>query len=75
MRTAYQEQLSDLSERLGEMCGLAGIAMERATQSLLQADLVLAEQVISDHEKIAILECTRRRERLRSIGIAGASRR
>ena len=26
--------------------------MERATQSLLQADLVLAEQVIGDHEKI-----------------------
>jgi phosphate transport system protein len=34
------------------MCRLAGIAMERATQSLLQADLVLAEQVIGDHEKI-----------------------
>ena len=32
---------------------MAGIAMERATQALLQADLVLAEQVISDHEKIA----------------------
>jgi len=55
MRTAYHEQLSELSERLGEMCGLAGIAMERATQALLQADLVLAEQVISDHEKIAAL--------------------
>src|SRR3984893_13584753 len=55
MRTAYHEQLSDLSERLGEMCGLAGIAMERATQALLQADLVLAEQVISGHEEIANL--------------------
>jgi phosphate transport system protein len=53
MRTAYHERLSELSEQLGEMCGLAGMAMERATQSLLQADLVLAEQVISDHEKIA----------------------
>lgn len=51
MRTAYHEQLAELSERLGEMCGLAGIAMERATQALLQADLVLAEQVISDHER------------------------
>src|SRR6516225_2194542 len=55
MRTAYHEQLTELSELLGEMCGLAGIAMERATQALLQADLVLAEQVISDHEKIATL--------------------
>ena len=53
MRTAYHEQLTELSERLGEMCGLAGVAMERATQALLQADLVLAEQVISGHEQIA----------------------
>jgi phosphate transport system protein len=53
MRTAYQEQLSGLTEQLGEMCGLAGAAMERATRALLQADLVLAEQVITDHEQIA----------------------
>ena len=53
MRTAYHEQLAALNDQLGEMCGLAGVAMERATQSLLQADLVLAEQVITDHEQIA----------------------
>jgi phosphate transport system protein len=52
MRTAYHDQLAALTEQLGEMCGLAGVAMERATQALLQADLVLAEQVISDHEQI-----------------------
>jgi phosphate transport system protein len=52
MRTAYHEQLDGLNDRLGEMCGLAGQAMERATQALLQADLVLAEQVITDHERI-----------------------
>ena len=52
MRTAYQEQLSSLTVQLGEMCGLAGVAMERATQSLLQADLALAEQVITDHDHI-----------------------
>ena len=34
------------------MCRMAGIAMERATQALLQADLALAEQVIGDHENI-----------------------
>lgn len=55
MRTAYHEQLSALTNLLGEMCGLAGVAMERATQALLQADLVLAEQVISDHEQIAAM--------------------
>src|ERR1051325_9607643 len=55
MRTAYHEQLDALTAQLGEMCGLAGVAMERATQSLLQADLVLAEQVITDHEQIAAM--------------------
>ncbi|MBV9514265.1 MAG: phosphate signaling complex protein PhoU [Mycobacteriaceae bacterium] len=52
MRTAYHEQLDALTAQLGEMCGMAGVAMERATQALLQADLVLAEQVISDHDQI-----------------------
>lgn len=55
MRTAYQEQLAALSDQLGEMCRLAGAAMERSTQALLQADLVLAEQVITDHEQIVSL--------------------
>jgi phosphate transport system protein len=55
MRTAYHEQLAALTNQLGEICGLAGAAMERATQSLLQADLVLAEQVITDHEQVAAL--------------------
>jgi phosphate transport system protein len=52
MRTAYHDQLDALTAQLGEMCGMAGAAMERATQALLQADLVLAEQVISDHDQI-----------------------
>ena len=52
MRTAYHEQLDALTAQLGEMCGMAGVAMERATQALLQADLVLSEQVITDHEQI-----------------------
>jgi phosphate transport system protein len=55
MRTAYHEQLAALTDQLGEICGLAGAAMERATQALLQADLVLAEQVITDHDQIAAL--------------------
>jgi len=55
MRTTYHEQLSALSAQVGDMCGLAGVAMERATQALLQADLALAEQVITDHEQIAAM--------------------
>ena len=55
MRAAYHEELTALTEQLGQMCGLAGVAMERATQALLQADLLLAEQVISDHDQITAM--------------------
>jgi phosphate transport system protein len=55
MRTAYHDQLDDLTAQLGAMCGKAGVAMERATQALLQADLMLAEQVITDHEQISAM--------------------
>ncbi|MGZ4556835.1 MAG: phosphate signaling complex protein PhoU [Mycobacteriaceae bacterium] len=52
MRVAYTEQLSDLAGELAAMCGLAELAMQRATQALLEADLPLAEQVISDDDHI-----------------------
>jgi phosphate transport system protein len=55
MRTAYHAELARLTEHLGEMCGLAGVAMEHATEALLQADLLVAEQVLSDHDKIAAM--------------------
>src|SRR5262245_19248101 len=48
MRTNFHDQLSALADQIGEMCGLAATAMERATHALLQADLSLAEQVIAD---------------------------
>jgi len=44
-RTAFHEQLDALIETLSRMCDLAGVAMARATHALLQADLVVAEQV------------------------------
>ncbi|WP_439029903.1 phosphate signaling complex protein PhoU [Gordonia terrae] len=55
MRTAYQEQLEALTSVLGEMCELAGTAMSRATQALLQADLAIAEEVIGDTERMSQL--------------------
>jgi phosphate transport system protein len=55
MRTAYHEQLSALCAEIGEMCGLAADAMEDATHALLQADLSMAEQVITDHDRIATM--------------------
>ncbi|ATL71498.1 phosphate signaling complex protein PhoU [Nocardia terpenica] len=53
MRVIYNEQMADLANMLGEMAGLAGSSMEQATQSLLQADLSLAEQVITEYDRIA----------------------
>lgn len=52
MRSAYGAKLAALTDQLAEMCRLAGIAMERATEALLNADLPLAEQVITDHEDL-----------------------
>lgn len=52
MRSAYGAQLGVLTDQLAGMCRLAGVSMERATLSLLHGDLVLAEQVIGEHEAV-----------------------
>jgi phosphate transport system protein len=54
MRTAFHHQLDALTHSIGEMCGVAGTAMQQATQALLKADIVVAETVISDQHKLAI---------------------
>jgi phosphate transport system protein len=48
MREAYHDRLGELADHLADMCAMVGTAMERATTALLNADLALAEQVISD---------------------------
>lgn len=55
MRSAYIEQMAELNGVLGQMCELAGVAMERSTQALLQADLSVAEEVIGEHEQLTTL--------------------
>src|SRR6516165_5582409 len=62
MRTVYHKQLADLATQLGEMCGLAGVAMKRATRALLEADIDAAEQVIRDHERIVAMRAQAERE-------------
>ncbi len=62
MRTAYHKQLTDLTTQLGEMCGLAGVAMKRATRALLEADIGAAEEVISDHERIVAMRAHAEKE-------------
>lgn len=48
MRDAYQEQLDELADALAGMCDQVAAAMGKATQALLEVDLRLAEEVISD---------------------------
>lgn len=48
MRDAYQEQLDQLADTLATMCDQVAAAMEKATRALLEADLQLAEEVISE---------------------------
>lgn len=55
MRTAYHEQLQRLNSTMGEMCELAGSTMARATRALLQADLAIAEAVITDSDRMSEL--------------------
>jgi phosphate transport system protein len=52
VRHAFHQQLEDLTAGIADMCGSTGRAMESATQALLPADLLLAEQVITEHNVI-----------------------
>jgi phosphate transport system protein len=56
MRAAFHERLDSLTETLSHMCGLAGVAMERATTAVLHADLQAAEAVIADHEDLTAMQ-------------------
>ncbi|WP_116204525.1 phosphate signaling complex protein PhoU [Amycolatopsis circi] len=59
MREAYHVELDQLAENLAAMSVQVADAMERATKALLEVDLGLAEQVISDDAKVddARAEC------------------
>jgi phosphate transport system protein len=52
MRDVYQEQLDDLANGLAAMCTQVAEAMEKATRSLLECDLQLAEEVISEDIRV-----------------------
>ena len=69
MRTVYHQQITDLTTQLGEMCGLAGVAMKRATQALLEADIDAAEQVISDHDRIVAMRAQVEKEAFRLLAL------
>ncbi|QWF80912.1 phosphate signaling complex protein PhoU [Amycolatopsis sp. CA-230715] len=52
MREAYHVELEQLAEHLAAMSVQVAEAMELATKALLEVDLGLAEQVISDDAKV-----------------------
>ncbi|RAY11367.1 phosphate transport system regulatory protein PhoU [Actinomadura craniellae] len=52
MRDAYHEELDGISDKLVEMTRLVRSAMARAVTALLDADLRLAEEVISGDEHV-----------------------
>jgi phosphate transport system protein len=54
MRAVFRERLDALTATIAEMCAMAGQAMQDATEALLEADLVLAETVIGEHNKITL---------------------
>jgi phosphate transport system protein len=56
LRDAYHEELDALTDKLVEMTRLVRSAMARASTALLDADLRLAEEVISADEQVNKLE-------------------
>jgi phosphate transport system protein len=56
MRDAYHEELDGLTDKLVEMTRLVRSAMARASTALLDADLRLAEEVISADEHVNKIE-------------------
>ena len=52
MRDAFHDDLDAISVSLVEMSQLANTAMVRATKAILEADLAIAEDVISEDERI-----------------------
>ena len=52
MREQFHGELASLSEQMVEMTRLAGSAISRATRALLDADLALAESVITADEEM-----------------------
>src|SRR4051812_16364301 len=56
MRDAFHEELDALSDQMVEMTRLVHSAASRATTALLDADLVLAESVISADDQIDALQ-------------------
>ena len=56
MRDSYREQLDDILADLVHMCQAVSSAVRSSTTALLEADIHLAEQVISEDEKLDAMQ-------------------
>ena len=55
MRDIYHDELDDIGNRVLMMINLVAVAMQRATEALLDANLALADQVIADDDRVDAL--------------------
>jgi phosphate transport system protein len=55
MRDVYHDELDDIGKKVIEMTNLVAVAMDRATQALLDANLTLAEGVMADDKRVDAL--------------------
>jgi phosphate transport system protein len=55
MRDIYHDELDDIGKRVLEMTKLVAIAMEKATNALLDANVSLADQVIGEDRRVDAL--------------------
>lgn len=55
MRDIFHDELDDIGKRVLEMINLASVAMQKATQALMGANLTLADEVARDDKRIDAL--------------------
>jgi phosphate transport system protein len=55
MRDVYHDELDDIGKRVVEMTNCVAVAMDRATQALLDANISLADQVFAGDRRVDAL--------------------
>lgn len=75
MRETFHADLIELRDLLGGMCSRAATAMRQATDALLSADLVVAEQVLSADAQLDALrdQCEERAQQMLALQAPKAS--
>ncbi len=75
MRDSYREQLDDILADLVQMAQVVSSAVRTSTTALLEADIHLAEQVITEDEKLDAKQAEMEQPGVLAARAAGAGRR